>query len=89
MRQSFTDALVTRSELDVFSSLCLFVSVFVCFLFVCMITYERLNIGQSKLAARYTVQKSLPNSKITVNGQRSRSPGTENEKLLSQPTDNA
>ena len=43
---------------------CQFVSVF-----VCTITSERLNIGRSNLAVRYTVQKSPPSSKVKVKGQ--------------------
>jgi len=65
-------------------------------LFVCQcvclsarLTSERLNVGRSNLAVRYIVQKSRPSSKVKVKGQRSRSPGTKNEKLLSHPIDNA
>jgi len=54
-------------------------------LFVRTITSERLNVGRSNLAVRYIVQKSYPSSKVKVKGERSRSPGTENEKLLSHP----
>jgi len=43
---------------------CQFVS-----MFVRTITSERLNIGQTNLAVRYTVQKSRPSSKVKVKGQ--------------------
>ena len=49
------------------------------------ITSERLNIGRSNFAVRYIVQKSCLSSKVKMKGQRSRSPGTKNEKLLSHP----
>ena len=75
--------------MDVFSGVCLFVSVFVC-LFVCLavclfvraIMSERLNIGRSNLAVRYIVQKYRPSSKVKVKGQgqRTRSPGTKKRK---------
>jgi len=49
-------------------------------LFVRTINSERLNIGRSNLAVRYTVQKSRPNSKVMVKGQRLRSLGTKKRK---------
>ena len=55
--------------MDVFSGVCLFLSVL-----VRMITSERLNLERSSLAVRYIVQKSRPSLKVNVKGQRSRSP---------------
>jgi len=62
----------------------LFVCHCVC-LFVRTITSERLNVGQRNMAIRCTVQKSRQSLNFSVKGQRSRSPGTKNEKLLSHP----
>jgi len=59
---------------DVFSGACLFVSVF-----VRKITSERLNVGQSNLVVRYSVQKSRPSSKVKVTRDKKY-----NEKLLSR-----
>ena len=53
--------------------------------FIRTITSERLNVGRSNFAVRYAVPKSRPSSKVKGKGQRSRSPGTKNEKLLSHP----
>ena len=58
-------------------------------LLVRTITAEGLNVGRSKLAVRYIAQKSRSLSRVKVKGQRSRLPGTKNEKLLSHPIDNA
>ena len=60
------------SVVSVGLSVCLFVCQFV------RITSERLNVGQSNLAVRYIV-------KNLAQVQRSRSPGTKNEKLPSHP----
>jgi len=51
---------------DVFSGVCLFVSVS---MFVRMITSKRLNVGPSNLAVRYVVQKSHPSLKVKVKDQ--------------------
>ena len=70
-----------RSELDVISGVCLFVSVLVSVsvcLFVRMITSEWLNIQRSSLAVRYVVQKSLPSSKVKVKGQGQQGEKTKN-----------
>jgi len=69
-----------RSEVDVFSGVCLSVCLAVC-LFVNMITFERLNVGWWNLTLRCIVQKSHPRSNLEVKGQRSRTPGTKNENL--------
>jgi len=74
-----------RSEVDVFSGVCLFLCQSLC-LFVHTITSERLNIGRWNLAIRCIVQKSRPSSNVNVKGQRSRSPRTKTrKKLLSHP----
>jgi len=67
-----------RSEVDVFGGVCSFITVF-----VRTITSERLNVGQSNLAARYTVQQSRPGSKIKVKGHGLQ--GQKKEKLLTHP----
>ena len=50
-------------------SVCQFVCQCVC-QFVCTITSERLNVGRSNLAVRYTVQKFRPNTKVKIKRQR-------------------
>ena len=64
----------------------LFVSLSVCER-VRTITSERLNIGRSNLVVRCIVQKSHPNSKVKVKGQRSKVKVTrdKNERQLSHP----
>jgi len=50
------------------ASVCLSVCVFVS-MSVLTITPERLDVGRSNSAVRYTVQKSRPSSKVKVKGQ--------------------
>jgi len=49
-------------------------------MFVRTITFERLNVGQSNLAVKYTVENARLCSKVKVKGQRSRSPGPKERK---------
>jgi len=57
---------------------------FVCLL-VRTITSERLNIRRWNLAIWCDIQKSRPSTNVKVKGQRSRSPGTKKENVLSHP----
>ena len=72
-------------EADVFSGVCLSLS-----LFVRMITSERLNVGWWNLDVRCIVQKSRPRSSVKVKSQMSRSPRTKKTKKYSViPINNA
>jgi len=66
---------VAKRGVDVFSVVCLSVS-----LFARTITSERLNVGWWNLATRRTVQKSRPSSHFGSKVKRSRSPGQKKRK---------
>ena len=63
-RWMFSAASVCWLLVSVCVCVCHYVSVF-----VRTITSERLNVGRSNLAVRYSVQKSRPSSKFKVKGQ--------------------